>query len=693
MQLYTIEKYCLLFFFLSFFSLNLGGKDPGTNHHAPDTSKVLELNDKAWDYLFYQPDSSLIITRYTINYSRNSNLLPALADGSNIAGLAHYITDRYDSAYVYFEHALSYRDSLHDMEGKAAILSNLALVSNAVSDYKQAIIYNHEAVKIREENDDKESMAISLNNLGTTYRYTNNYEQALRYYHEALTIRENLKDTSGIVSVLNNLGEIYLKLSKGNDHHLEKAEHYFTRCRRYIALSDQYYALGNLYVNLGNLEMAKQNTEKAIEFHKLAADLYLQMNDKLSVSLALFNIAKIMHDLEKHTEASPFAKKSIEMAKSTGNLEQLKEGYHLLAEIHAREDNFRKAYFYNNKYVTLEDSLLHLKSSRELAYLNVKYDVERKENQLLKKEISIDRLKAAKTRVIIFSITLLLIILAAIFTCVVKMYIKKKKNNLVLQQKNRQILKQQKTITDSIHYSQTIQNAVLPKPDTLLNSFSDAFMFYKPKDIVGGDFLWHKKNNGSVYFAAIDCTGHGVPGAMLTLIANFLLSRIIIEKKITDPAMILGKLNDGINAILKSKLDSEKYADGMDIILFRLTEHNLEYAGTTMAFIYASTSEFELLKGSRRMIGGIQGKNKQLFKTSAKTIQQGDMLYLFSDGYQDQFGGTRNKPIKIKNFKALLESNRHLPLKEQKSILEKYFYDWKGNMEQTDDTMVVGIKF
>jgi serine phosphatase RsbU (regulator of sigma subunit) len=695
MSLLIKIKYYFTVLPMLFLCTVLDGNTPGGNQpmNAPDSAHVLDLNDMAWDYLFYLPDSTLIITRYTLKFAKNHRYLPALADGSNIAGLAHYIMDRYDSAYLYFEDALTYREKLNDEEGKAAILSNLALVSNAVSDYKNAIVYNHEALKIREEKEDLESMAISLNNLGMTYRYMEKYGQALKYYQQALKIREQLKDTSGIISVLNNLGEINLKMPDDGDSCLKKAGQYFYRCRHLIELTGENFSLANLYVNLGNLEVAKQDREKAIKLQNKALKLYQQMNDNASVGLALFNIAKIKLDQEKYGEALLHAEKSKNLARSAGNLEQLKEAYHLLSEIHAGRNDFKDAYFYNNMFITLEDSLLQVKNSRELAYLNVKYEVARKENSLLKKEISIDQLKAAKSQMIIIIIGLLLTILAIILTCIARMYGKKKKNNRVLQQKNLQITKQQKTITDSIHYSQTIQGAVLPKPDTLLNAFTDAFMFYKPKDIVGGDFLWHKKNGDSVFFAAIDCTGHGVPGAMLTLIANFLLSRIIVEKKYKDPACILEKLNDGINAILKSKLDDENYADGMDIILFKLTGGVLEYAGTNMTFIYSSPGKFELLKGSRRMIGGIQRKNSQPFFKYVREIQAGDILYLFSDGYYDQFGGSNNKPIKIKNFKCLIEDNRNLPMKEQGIIIEEYFNQWKGSTEQTDDAMVVGIKF
>ncbi len=272
------------------------------------------------------------------------------------------------------------------------------------------------------------------------------------------------------------------------------------------------------------------------------------------------------------------------------------------------------------------------------------------------------------------------------------------KQNKIIKQKNDDIL-------DSIHYAERIQNALLPTEASIRKSlsnaygkyFSDFFIFYQPKDIISGDFYWFEEkkyaDNTKLFIAVVDCTGHGVPGAFMSTIANILLSNILNLKNIDEPALILEELNKDIKRLLKQ--DESDNKDGMDIALCMIDplKQELTFAGAKRPLIYFKNNNFYQIKGSTHPIGNWAREGQVfLFEQYCVPIEKGDVFYMFSDGYADQFGKEKGRKFLVSHFKDLLKQVCPLDLPEQKNLLKKNFKDWKQNLSQTDDILILGIK-
>jgi two-component system, sensor histidine kinase LadS len=260
-----------------------------------------------------------------------------------------------------------------------------------------------------------------------------------------------------------------------------------------------------------------------------------------------------------------------------------------------------------------------------------------------------------------------------------------------LEQKSEELRKTNEDITASINYAKRIQRAILLTDNSFRKYFPDSFIIFKPRDIVSGDFYWATQKEHLTIVAAADCTGHGVPGAFMSMIGNDILNQLVVEKNITQPNELLAMLNKSIFAMLKQ--DDNAVNDGMDIIICMVDKTNnyFQYAGAMNPLYYLDNQTFKEIKADKQSIGGHGESNKQF---TLHTIPYNGVfyLYLFSDGYQDQFGGTENRKFMVKKLKALLASFHNFDLHKQKEILEYEFERWKGKQEQIDDVMAVVIK-
>lgn len=254
-------------------------------------------------------------------------------------------------------------------------------------------------------------------------------------------------------------------------------------------------------------------------------------------------------------------------------------------------------------------------------------------------------------------------------------------NRLALEEKN-------KEITDSINYAKRIQAAILPSDKIVKSHLKDAFVLYKPKDIVAGDFYWIEEVEGTVLFAAADCTGHGVPGAMVSVICNNALNRSVREYGLIDPGVILDKACEIV--IQEFEKSEEDVKDGMDIALCALKGKTLHYSGANNPLWILRNGEIIETKATKQPVGKFDGIKP--YKTHAIELQQNDIVYVFSDGYVDQFGGERAKKFKANQLRSTLLSIAHLSMSEQHDHLDKVFIDWQGDLEQIDDVCVIGIR-
>lgn len=260
-----------------------------------------------------------------------------------------------------------------------------------------------------------------------------------------------------------------------------------------------------------------------------------------------------------------------------------------------------------------------------------------------------------------------------------------------LERKNLSISQQNQEILDSLHYAKNIQSAIMPHADSINRYFKEGFVLYLPKDIVSGDFYFLEELNDRIYLAVADCTGHGVAGAFMSMVGTALLKQIILQKKFTDPAMILNELNEGIVEALRQKQTSSH--GGMDIAMCVIDkkEMSLQFSGANRPLHIVRNFQTILFKPDKLPIGGFNDDENRTFNTQKVNLEKGDSIYLYSDGYADQFGGIEGKKIMTKKFRELIENMHQSPMHNQHETLLNFFHTWKGKFEQVDDVLVVGV--
>ena len=268
----------------------------------------------------------------------------------------------------------------------------------------------------------------------------------------------------------------------------------------------------------------------------------------------------------------------------------------------------------------------------------------------------------------------------------------KQKEEIELKTKELEILFKQ--VTDSIHYAKRIQEAILPPSNLVKQILPESFVLYKPKDIVSGDFYWIDKKNEWNYFAAVDCTGHGVPGAFMSIVGYNLLKDILKNTDSIEPSIIMDKMNDGVAHTLHTNTTSGKQTkDGMDMTLCAINYKTLElqFSGAFNPLYIIRGEELIQYKADKFPVGMFIGE-KQKFTNHCIQLQKGDTIYIFSDGYADQFGGPKGKKFMAGNFRQLLSDVSKMPIEKQKTLLNQTIEEWRGNLEQVDDILIIGVK-
>ncbi len=263
-----------------------------------------------------------------------------------------------------------------------------------------------------------------------------------------------------------------------------------------------------------------------------------------------------------------------------------------------------------------------------------------------------------------------------------------------IETKNGELEVLYKHVTDSIKYAKRIQEAILP-PDTLVNSaLPNSFILYKPKDIVSGDFYWVEEKDGKTMFAAVDCTGHGVPGAFMSIVGYNILKHVVNNNSFTTPALILDQLNEGVSETLHHGNKNSQTKDGMDLAFCTIDFKTLElqYAGAMNPLYIIRDGELIQIKANKFPIGFFLGEEKLKFTNHTIQLKKGDCLYIFSDGYADQFGGSKGRKFMINRYRDLLLSLHKHPIELQKNILNKTIEEWRGVLDQVDDILVIGLE-
>lgn len=650
-------------------------------------------------------------------------------------GIAYYYKGSYDIALKYYKYAMNFAIATLDTVQLSNIYSNIGIIYHRQGDYKKGLEFYIKQMKLLEHTKDQKGLSACYINLGNLYKDQKNDKEAIRYYNLALSIKQEINDQQGVANIISNLGGVYYKMMN-----YEKAiSHFMKALPIYESLNDK-IGLSNCYANIGAIYAKQKMYEQALKYYLKSEAIDQKVGNAIENLYNIGGLANI-YIILSDTSTSPaqkrmYAQKALEYAKRLELLSkksniwtQLEESYDYLRKASKRLGNYKNAIYYAEKEMELDDSLISERSAKVLAEMQTKYETEKKQLQIEKlnkenelKEIQLEKneLLQKRQKTIIFSILSIFLIVFVFSFFLTRLYVQLKKSHQILKEHqheielkneelktaNEEILVQKeeievinKKLTDSIEYASNIQQAVLPESSYMienLRNLFDLFILFKPKDIVSGDFYWFTKMDNIYLFTVADCTGHGVPGAFMSMLGISLLNEIVRKKEITSASQVLEELRKEVIHSLhqNGKLGEQK--DGMDIAFIAIDtlKHELQFAGANNPIYIYQNAEIKKINGDKMPIGIYE--RMQPFTNNIININTGDIIYLSSDGIKDQFGGSQGKKFLSKQLEKVLLNNSQENMNTQKNALLKALNDWQNNgnhiYEQTDDITVIGIK-
>lgn len=665
-------------------------------------------------------DSLLQILPYTTDTSRVHvlNQLGFTASNSDPA-----------SSFKYAKEALELARQLDFKRGESAALGIIGTFYERFGEYALALDYKLQALKISEQINIRSSQARSYNSIGILYFRQKKYDKALEYYRKALELAQEQQLTEAAAVYLLNIGEAYQEMGE-YDKAIAYQEKSMQVSRNHPNMQDCVaFSLGII----GKCRIAEKRYGEALNNIGESIRIFRSIEDLASVAEYLIQLAQVQKNLKNYSKAIEHLNEAILISRELQNKIFEKDAHALAAEIFALQGNFKEAFQHQQQYIALHESIFNENSARQMSQMQTIYETEKKqaEIEMLQKD---KRLKEeeAKAAQILTYFFMALAVMGGILLAVVyrnnrqkqaanQMLIRKnneiahknieleqqkeeilaqsslmEEQNKILHLQNEEIQNQRNAITASISYAQRIQTALLPTEGRLKEYFSDGFVFYRPRDIVSGDFYYIAKVQDEtstaekIIVAAIDCTGHGVPGALMSMIGNSILNQLIDVQGITSPAQILEELNRKVRIMLRQ--DSSDNRDGMDIALCTIDRQTqtLHFAGAKSDLYIIQNDELRIVRGDRYSIGGYQLEKKRNFTEQTIPIGQGIKCYMTTDGFKDQFGGTANKKFSSQRFRELLLDVQQLPMQQQRRQIAQNFDLWKGSQPQTDDVLVMG---
>ena len=573
---------------------------------------------------------------------------------------------------------------------KAQSLNNIGAVFYNKGEVNKAIDYYYEGLKLREASADKMGIAESLNNLGLVYKSQGNIEKAIENYQRSLKLYEEVKYLKGQATAIGNIGVLYASENK-NDTALE----YLFRGLKLQESTGNKRGIAEMQNNIGTILLKQNKSGEALKYCTKSLDVLTEIGDKEDIAKTLYIIAQIEFSNNNYAKAIEYGNKALQLSKESDFTENVMNTAKLMYEIYNEQKKWNDALTMHVLYFAMHDSVNSQENRKEVIQKEFQYDFDKRETDLKAAQEKKDLISEAENKrqkIFIWLAFIIAIATGTIAILVTRSLKTTRKQKIIIEEQKNLVELKNKDILDSITYAKRLQDAILPALSTVKQQLPESFVFYKPKDIVAGDFYWMQQSGNSTLIAACDCTGHGVPGAMVSVVCSNALNRAVKEFNITDPGKILDKTRElVIDTFQKS---GSEVKDGMDISLCSILPSSggakILWAGANSPLWYLQKGEVNEIVADKQPIG-VQDGHKD-FTTHTLTLDKGDVLYMFTDGYIDQFGGPKGKKYKSKLFREFIKSITSKNMEEQKNMLNRTFEDWKGNYEQTDDVCVIGIR-
>jgi serine phosphatase RsbU (regulator of sigma subunit)/uncharacterized protein HemY len=655
-------------------------------------------------------------------------------------------------AIVFAEEALKLASKISDknLVGKANMALGAAYYSQ--SNYVKALKACEQAAEIFRETGNKPDLGVVLNTMGVIYKNWGDYQKAIDYYQQNLNIQESIGDTIKIGQAYANIGNVYFYVGIDLDkalYNYDKSANFFRSKKQFTAVSQQLNSMGLVYkekkdygealsyfkralkgfkddnykpgiasaqVGIGNVYLEGGDYTSALLYCKEALRLNQETGNIKEVGSNLRDLGRIYFKWGKYNEALQYFNQSLKLNKEQGYKKEVYEVYLNIAEVYEKQGLYKTALDNFKNYNALKDSTISEGYINQISELATKYDTDRKERELVIQKSELDKknaeaaqskaelekkdLENRRQRLLIYSFILGLLIVFVFSIILYRQFREKKRANILLEEQNieikhqrDQIFVQKQEITDSIHYARRIQTAILPPDRILEKNLAEHFILYRPRDIVSGDYYWMTETGNKTIVLAADCTGHGVPGAFMSMLGVSFLNEIVIKQGVTKPSDILNELRNAIVGSLHQTGKEGENQDGMDIALLCIDHVAMkaEYAGAYNPMYLIRNKELVEYDADRMPIG-IHIKGSTEFTNNVLDIQKGDSIYIFSDGYIDQFGGEKSKKFMAKRLKELLLEINSEPMEKQSKTLNTAIEKWMGRIEQIDDILVIGLK-
>ncbi|MCF6366282.1 MAG: tetratricopeptide repeat protein [Bacteroidales bacterium] len=631
-----------------------------------------------------------------------------------------------------YRKALEIYEEIKDKEGIAKTNLNLGNNFRQQGNFKSALEFYLRSLKFFEEIDDKNNTAQLYQNIGIVYDEQNESEKAIENFNKALQIFNDIENIKGIADVNNNLGNFYAEKKE-----FDLSNDYYLKALKLFEEMGYFPMIARLYYNLGDINNKKKEYNSAKEYFDKSVEIYESMNHAPGLALCYNGLGEYYYYQSNYEKAIEYLLKAKEISEKT-DINTSIEAVEWLSLNYAKTGDYKKAYENHVLFKALNDSIFNENNEKEITELRMQYDFEqeekiRKEKERIEKEKNeaIQKEKDKKDFVVKLGLSLLVLFMLLIAVISIFSYRRKVKANKLLEAQKQEIesqkveleqsneeimaqrdeieekniliteqrdiaLKQKQEITDSIQYAQRIQDAILPDKKMFVQDIEDYFIYFKPKDIVSGDFYWMTLFDDKLIVTAADCTGHGVPGAFMSMLGITFLNEIVNKDRISEAGKILDKLRAKIIDSLHQTDGESK--DGMDmaISVIDTKKQEIQYAGAYNPLYIISADEnnvYNIKKISAdRMPIGIHLKMDDDFTNHVIKYNKGDSVYMFSDGYMDQFGGENGRKLKSRKFQELLLTIQDKTMAEQKDILDKFLNKWKGDLEQLDDIIIIGMK-
>ncbi len=693
-----------------------------TLQFTSDTITKIELYAKVADYYLTKERNINEAEVYLINAKELSDKQSSIDKRivtRNELGTFYRNLSRYTEALVLHNEAYKLAIESDNKTLQSKSLNNIGVVYRRIDDRAKAAEYHLQALKIAEEIKDQYSISISYNSLGNIYSLNGTYDQALEYFFKALDLSEKQKNKLGQAINYNNIGEVY---EFSGDY--EKAKEFYTKS---LNLNKEINNEKGIAIGLnaiGKTLLLSGFPKTAHKYFSEASVIDKKLGDKKFITDSYVNLAKALVELNRYNEAIQCLEQGIKTAKECKSKSHLQDAYQQLGIIFYNNKNFKQSIEYYKISNIYKDSIFNEKSSKQLAMLQTIFETDKKdkENQILKQKQEIADKENKRQKYFIYTLTFGLFICLALIVVVYLALLSKRRANRLLfiqkeeiEQQNHKIEQQKHNIevknrnieeayqiienyigkiTDSIRYAEQIQNSILPDIQNLKSVFQDTFTYYRPKDIVSGDFYWYTIRGDKVFVALADCTGHGVPGAFMSIIGIDLLNQIVIQQACDEPDKILAFLNNELREKLKKGKEELILKDSMDIALciVNTKTRQVEYSGALIPLFILSEGEVSEIKPNYASLGASNRIFNKDFKVHRFILKPNTWLYLTSDGYIDQFGGENNKKFMRSRFVDFIVNIADQPGNVQRDEFDNRFNLWMGDSEQLDDVLVWGIK-